>query len=108
MTAVGVAAYVLLAGGALLSLARIARGPSLLDRVVGTETLLAISTLGIAVHAVLTREPAFVPVVLVVSLLGFLGAVSVARFVGRMLVRSAGDGRDVGLPVAAERAETDP
>ena len=44
-----------------------------------------------------------VPVLVVVSLLAFVGSVSVARYVGGMLLRSrTGDGRDVGLLVAAE------
>jgi multicomponent Na+:H+ antiporter subunit F len=39
----------------------------------------------------------------VVSLLAFVGSVSIARYVGGMLLQSAtGDGSDVGLPPAAE------
>ena len=107
MTAVQGVAYALLAGGALLTLVRVVRGPSLLDRVVGTETLLAIVAASIAVHAALTRQVFFVPVLLVVALLGFLGAVAVARFAGGMLMSSSDDGSDVGLPVAAEQSEAD-
>ena len=44
------------------------------------------------------------PVLLVVSLLGFIGSVAVARYVGGMLLRSSGSGEDVGLPQPAERA----
>jgi multicomponent Na+:H+ antiporter subunit F len=44
-----------------------------------------------------------IPVLVVVSLLAFVGTVSIARYVGGMLRRSAtGDGRDLGLPEAAE------
>jgi multicomponent Na+:H+ antiporter subunit F len=103
VSAVSVAAYALLSGGALLSIVRIALGPSLLDRVLATETLLAIIAGGVAVHAAFTRDGAFVPVLVVVALLGFLGTVAVARYVGGMLLRSGDDGSDVGLPVAAER-----
>ena len=106
MTGVQVVAYALLAGGALLTTVRVVRGPSLLDRVVATETLLAIVAVGIAVHAALSRQVAFVPVLVVVALLGFLGAVAVARYVGGMLFRSADDGSDLGLPVAAEQSES--
>jgi multicomponent Na+:H+ antiporter subunit F len=95
-------AYVMLGGGALLALARMARGPSLLDRVVAIDTLLIIIAAGIAVHAALQRDPTLVPVLVVVSLLAFVGSVSVARYIGGMLVRSHGDGQDVGLPEAAE------
>ncbi len=103
MTVVAVTAYALLGGGALLALVRLALGPSLLDRVVATDTLLVIISAGLAVHAALERDATVVPVLVVVSLLAFVGSVSIARYVGGMLRRSeTGDGRDVGLPVAAE------
>jgi multicomponent Na+:H+ antiporter subunit F len=103
MDVVAVIAYALLGSGALLALARLAMGPSLLDRVVATDTLLVIISAGLAVHAALTRDPTVVPVLVVVALLAFVGSVSIARYVGGMLIRSAtGDGRDVGLPPAAE------
>jgi multicomponent Na+:H+ antiporter subunit F len=103
MTFVQVALYAMIGGGALLALVRLARGPSLLDRVVATDTLLVIIAAGLAVHAALTQDPTVVPVLVVVALLAFVGTVSVARYVGGMLLRSTtGDGRDLGLPVAAE------
>ena len=100
---VSVVAYALLGGGALLALVRLALGPSLLDRVVATDTLLVIISAGLAVYAALERDPTVVPVLVVVSLLAFVGSVSIARYVGGMLIRSAvGDGSDVGLPPAQE------
>ena len=106
MTVVTYVLYGLIGGGALLALVRLARGPSLLDRVVATDTLLVIISAGLAVHAALVRDPTLVPVLVVVALLAFVGSVSVARYVGGMLLRSAtGDGRDLGLPVAAEERE---
>jgi multicomponent Na+:H+ antiporter subunit F len=85
---------------------RLALGPSLLDRVVATDTLLVIISAGLAVYAALERDPTVVPVLVVVSLLAFVGSVSIARYVGGMLVRAGtGDGRDLGLPVAAEERE---
>ncbi len=96
MTVVGIALYALIGGGALLALVRLARGPSLLDRVVATDTLLVIISAGLAVHAALVRDPTLVPVLVVVSLLAFVGSVSVARYIGGMLIRSAADDRDTG------------
>ena len=105
MTVVWVTAYALLSAGAALSMVRVWLGPSLLDRVVATETLLAIIAAGVAVYAALARDSAFVPVLLVVALLGFIGATSVARYVGGMLLKSGDDdGSAVGLPVAAEQS----
>jgi multicomponent Na+:H+ antiporter subunit F len=95
-------AFGLLGSGALLALVRLALGPSLLDRVVATDTLLVIIAAGLAVYAALARDPTLVPVLVVVSLLAFVGSVSVARYIGGMLIRSAGDGQDVGLPQARE------
>ena len=101
LAVVSVLAYALLGGGALLALVRLALGPSLLDRVVATDTLLVIISAGLAVYAALERDPTVVPVLVVVSLLAFVGSVSIARYVGGMLIRSAtGDGADVGLPPA--------
>jgi multicomponent Na+:H+ antiporter subunit F len=94
VTAVYWAAYLLLGAGALLSLVRLARGPSLLDRVVATDVLLVIVSAGLAVYAALARDPTVVPVLVVVSLLAFVGSVSVARYIGGMLIRSADQGSE--------------
>src|SRR5215218_1192012 len=86
MIVVEVIAHALLGGGALLALFRLARGPSLLDRVVATDVLLVIISAGLAVHAALQRDPTVVPVLVVVSLLAFVGSVSVARYIGGMMM----------------------
>ena len=86
MTVVFWLAYAMLGGGALLSLVRLARGPSLLDRVVATDVLLVIISAGLAVYATLKRDPTVVPVLVVVSLLAFVGSVSVSRYIGGMLL----------------------
>jgi multicomponent Na+:H+ antiporter subunit F len=104
VTVVSVLTFALLGGGVLLALVRLALGPSLLDRVVATDALLVIISAGLAVYAALTRNPTVVPVLVVVSLLGFVGSVSVARYIGGMLMQSEGDGQDVGLPEPAEAA----
>ena len=88
------AAYGLLGTGALLALVRLGKGPSLLDRVVATDTLLVIIAAGLAVHAGLQRDPTVVPVLVVVSMLAFVGSVSVARYIGGMVVRSVGEAHD--------------
>ena len=88
MTVIFWLAYGMLGAGAMLALVRLARGPSLLDRVVATDILLVIIAAGLAVHATLNRDPTVVPVLVVVSLLAFVGSVSVARYVGGMLVAS--------------------
>ena len=86
MTIVYWAAYLMLGAGALLTLVRLARGPSLLDRVVATDVLLVIIAAGLASYAALARDPTVVPVLVVVSLLACVGSVSVARYIGGMLL----------------------
>jgi multicomponent Na+:H+ antiporter subunit F len=104
VTAVYWVAFALLGAGALLALVRLALGPSLLDRVVATDVLLVIISAGLAVYAGLARDPTVVPVLVVVSLLAFVGSVSVARYIGGMAIQSPADGQDVGPPPAREVA----
>ncbi|WP_409331234.1 monovalent cation/H+ antiporter complex subunit F [Trujillonella humicola] len=97
-------AFGMLGGGAVLSVVRLARGPSLLDRVVATDTLLVIVSAGLAVYAALQRDPTLVPVLVVVALLAFVGSVSVARYIGGMILHSSADGGDsveTGRPAPA-------
>ena len=84
MTVVFWLVYGMLGAGALLALVRLARGPSLLDRVVATDILLVIISAGLAVYAALRQDPTVVPVLVVVSLLAFVGSISIARYVGGM------------------------
>lgn len=64
----------------LLAIARLARGPSMPDRAVALEVVIGIILGGIALHAAYSGANASLPLLLVVSLLGFISAVSVARF----------------------------
>ena len=89
MTVVSVLSFAMLGTGVLLALVRLALGPSLLDRVVATDALLVIISAGLAVYAALTRDRTVVPVLVVVALLGFVGTISVARYVGGMLPEPA-------------------
>lgn len=69
---------------AMLTLTRIVRkGISLADRVVALDVLLLIIVMGIAVGAIGSRTQVFVDVLVVVSLLAFVGTVTVARFIER-------------------------
>lgn len=72
----------LLAGGGLITF-RLVRGPSLLDRLVATDALLAIITSGLCVLAAYQEDSTVVPVLVVVSLLGFMGSVAVTRLLVR-------------------------
>lgn len=74
-------AGVLLLAAALLAVWRLARGPSSLDRGVAADVVLAVLIASVGAHAMWTRDPLGLLVILVVSLLGFTGAVGVARLI---------------------------
>ncbi|MEU1887841.1 monovalent cation/H+ antiporter complex subunit F [Micromonospora sp. WMMD987] len=83
MTAVAVIVTVLLAVAGALTLARIVRGPSVLDRAVATDVLLAIVVAAVATEAAYSRDATALPILVVLAILGFVGSVSVARFASR-------------------------
>ncbi len=72
-----------LAAAAGMCLVRLVRGPSVPDRIVALDALLLVVVAGIAVGAAATGGGAFLAVLVAVSLLGFVGTVTVARFVER-------------------------
>lgn len=80
MIVVALAALLLVAAAAMTVL-RMSRGPSSLDRVVAADVLVAIVIVGLALDAILNRHTTTLPVMLVLSLLGFAGSVSISRFV---------------------------
>jgi multicomponent Na+:H+ antiporter subunit F len=75
------AGALLLAVAAVLTVARMSRGPSSLDRVVAADVLIAVVIAALALEAILNDHSSTLPVMLVLSLLGFAGSVSIARFV---------------------------
>lgn len=72
-----------LAVSAALCTARLVRTGSLADRIVALDALLIVVVSGIAVQAARTGDGAYLDVLVVAALLGFLGTVTVARFIER-------------------------
>jgi len=70
----------MLACAALLLVIRISRGPTMLDRVVALDVLVAVVICGLALEAAVNRHSTTLPILGVLSLLGFVGSVSIARF----------------------------
>lgn len=83
MSAVVAICLIGLALAAALCVVRLVAGPSVPDRIVALDALLAVVVSGIAVGAAATGESAFLAVLVAVALLGFVGTVTVARFVER-------------------------
>jgi len=76
-------AFVLLGLGVGLTLVRLLRGPSIADRVVATDLFLTYLVLASGVLSVRTGKGAYLEVMLVVAVVGFLGTAMVARFIER-------------------------
>lgn len=80
MTAVVIICVVFLAVAALLLVVRISLGPTMLDRIVALDVLVAVLIGGLVLEAAHDRDTTMLPILAVLSLLGFIGSVSVARF----------------------------
>jgi multicomponent Na+:H+ antiporter subunit F len=74
---------VLLGGAALMAVFRVVTGPTILDRMVALEVLLVTVMCGLLVEMAYERDTYALSLVLCLALLGFVGSVSVARFVSR-------------------------
>jgi multicomponent Na+:H+ antiporter subunit F len=70
----------LLGVAALLLVTRISLGPTMLDRIVAFDALVAVVICGLALEAAIHRHTTTLPILGVLSLLGFVGSVSIARF----------------------------
>lgn len=80
-------AAVVLTVSALIAAERIATGPSQLDRSIGADLLVAVVIGAVGVWAVSQQQDTEVIAVLLLSMVGFTGAVSVARMVGERVVQ---------------------
>ena len=65
---------------ALLLVIRMSLGPTMLDRVVALDVLVAVIICGLGLEAAVHRHTTTLPILVVLSLLGFVGSVSVARY----------------------------
>ena len=74
-----VVSAVLIASGVLVA-ARLAVGPTTLDRAVALDALVSVIMSGIGVYTAVQHVPFYLPVMLVLAFLGFTGSVAIARF----------------------------
>ncbi|MFC7545461.1 monovalent cation/H+ antiporter complex subunit F [Plantactinospora sp. GCM10030261] len=80
--AIALAVAVPLSVAALFALVRLVRGPAVLDRIVAAEVLLTLMVAAVGAEAAINRHTTTLPVLGVLSLLGFVGSVSIVRFSG--------------------------
>ena len=101
MTVLLTLSAVVLAVAGMLTLARMTMGPTMLDRAISFDVLLSITICVIAVDAAARRTAENLPAMLVATLLGFVGSVSVARFSpgsDDVEAEDSGDAGDAGGP----------
>lgn len=72
----------------ILALLRVGKGGSLPDKVLGADTLILVLASGIAAGAGVARDASFLDALVVVTLLGFAGTITVARYIERRGARA--------------------
>ncbi|UJP09488.1 monovalent cation/H+ antiporter complex subunit F [Microbacterium sp. KUDC0406] len=68
---------------AILTLVRIVRGPSILDRAVASDVLLTEVMCVLGAEMAIHGHTRNIPVLLVIAMIGVFGSIAVARFVAR-------------------------
>jgi multicomponent Na+:H+ antiporter subunit F len=105
------AAGILVVSAALVLL-RTVLGPTTLDRSIGLDTLTAICLAAIAVDAAEHRDGEYLPILLLLTLVGFTGSVCLARFAGGEQEEISGEdgcrGPDQADPLAGTLPEPPP
>ena len=86
--------FAMVAVSVALGFVRLARGPSLADRVVALDMMTVIIVAFCGLYAIFANEPAFLDVAIALALVGFLATVALARFAERVNLRTSG--RDMG------------
>ncbi|MCH8626229.1 monovalent cation/H+ antiporter complex subunit F [Arsenicicoccus piscis] len=83
MTLVYVLIALLLFAAGACTLVRIIRGPTVLNRALGNDVLVSIIICVLGVEAAVFQHTTTVPILLSLSLVGFVGSVSIAWFVAK-------------------------
>lgn len=78
-----VAIYIVFAVAALLTLWRVIKGPSILDRAVASDVLLTEVMCVLGAEMAINHHTRTLPVLLVIAAVGVFGSISIARFVAR-------------------------
>jgi multicomponent Na+:H+ antiporter subunit F len=80
MTIVWMITAAMLIAAAAITMFRVLAGPSTLDRLVAVDTLVSVAMSGLGVWAAYSLDSAVVYGMTALSLISFVGSVSVARF----------------------------
>lgn len=83
LTIITLVVFVMLASAALIAFVRLARGPSLPDRVVASDLLGTIAVCLMVVGAATAGQRSFLDASIVIALIGFVSNIAYARYVER-------------------------
>jgi len=98
-----IACGVLLAVGCAMAVVRVEKGPSMLDRTIALDIVVATMISAGALYAAVERRADIVPILVALAMVGFVASVTVARFAS---VEPEGEGRvRTREEIAAEEAE---
>ncbi|MGW9630662.1 monovalent cation/H+ antiporter complex subunit F [Agromyces sp. NPDC055520] len=79
----GLAAGIMFGIGALAAVYRIIRGPSILDRALATDVLLAIAICALGAEMAINKHTDTLVVMLVLAMFAVVGSISIARFMAK-------------------------
>lgn len=80
MTVVGIICAAMLFVAGILALIRAERGPTMLNRSIALDVFATVVIGGIALEAALSKRTDTLPILVVLSLVGFVGSVTMSRF----------------------------
>jgi multicomponent Na+:H+ antiporter subunit F len=64
----------------LMTLIRLIRGPSLLDRIVAMDLMAAITSGFILIIAIYTNNSVYIDIAIIISLVSFIGTVAISKY----------------------------
>ena len=83
LTLVAIAAGVMFGVGAIAAVIRVIKGPSILDRALATDVLLAIAICALGAEMAINRHTDTLVVLLVLAMFAVVGSISIARFMAK-------------------------
>ncbi|MFO7298592.1 MAG: monovalent cation/H+ antiporter complex subunit F [Actinomycetes bacterium] len=81
MRVVGLISGAMLAVGAILTVIRVEKGPTTLDRIVALDIVSNVLIIAVALDAAVNLRTETVPILAALALVGFISSVTVARYV---------------------------
>lgn len=96
---------VVLTVSALLAVARIVVGPTVLNRALANDVLVATLVCTLGLEAVISDHSSTLPILISLSLLGFISTVAISRFVARDIDEDSSRLRAPGLSATTNQTQ---